>query len=130
MNTASTPPVPPEDIADDLDAVADLLEGRGWCRGAFEDGDDRLCLVGGLNLRFSGNPDTLRLDLERSAYERYLAARRAVIDEITTRAGTTGEEVSITTWNDRHATGQDEVVDLLRDLAVKTRPDAGDGGTL
>lgn len=101
-----------------LRRAAALIERRGWCRGEFQDVEGRVCLEFAL-LCAQG----------REATE----ARRLVEEELAGR-GSAGQP--LVAWNDHHAAGELEVLDVLRAAAARavtdlraSRPHAGRGAT-
>ena len=98
-----------------LRRAAALIERRGWCRGEFQDVEGRVCLEFAL-LCAQG----------REATE----ARRLVEEELAGR-GSAGQP--LVAWNDHHASGELEVLDVLRAAAARataaSRPSAERGAT-
>ncbi len=84
-----------------LERAAELIERHGWCRGAFRDGQGRLCVDFALLLAgLHGNA----------------RARQCVLAELRCRGA--GAR-SVVDWNDSHARGELEVLDVLRHAAKR-----------
>lgn len=93
-----------ERVARHLDAAADLLETKGWCRGLFADNQGRHCLAGALQ----------SVGHHPSAYR---GATDALVDTLRTQ----GEKGAwITDWNDRQKDKR-KVIRLLRTTSKRLR---------
>ncbi len=117
--------VPNEELADYIDAAADLLD-KGWVQGRYEDWDwdenvTKHCAVGALSRALG--------DLKSSCSIRFsslmrAAADRLVADEVVGRASVVEWPDSIDAligWNDQTSRTQSQVVDLFRRTAKDLR---------
>lgn len=109
-----------EQLANDLDGTADVIEAVGWSRGDFEDHKTReVCLLGGMRKHLTG--EARGEVASRALWDRWHGMYSALTHGLKEHQG--ASEVSIAGWNDWEAGSQAEVVELLRDLAIKHRPD-------
>jgi hypothetical protein len=109
-----------EQAAADLDAAADVIDVRGWCRDALKDVQGRVCAQGAVLVAIRGvdtQPlvlavtveDVARMDAAMLELRRYLA-----LDD-------PHRAVSVPYWNDLVARNQEEVTDALRRAAKDVR---------
>jgi hypothetical protein len=107
-----------EQAAADLDAAADVIDVRGWCRNKLKDEQGRTCAQGAVLVAIRGvsQPlvlvtvtDAMRMDAAMQELRRYLAPRYD------------GRDASVPYWNDLVARNQEEVTDALRRAAKDVR---------
>jgi hypothetical protein len=107
-----------EQAAADLDAAADVIDVRGWCRNRLKDEQGRTCAQGAVLVAIRGvsQPlvlvtvkDAMRMDAAMQELRRYLAP---LYD---------GRDASVPYWNDLVARNQEEVTDALRRAAKDVR---------
>lgn len=82
-------------VQEDLNAVADPLEERGWCQGVTRDFQGRFCLGGAIGWV-----------LDVTTGQRWKLARQ----EVQLRIGT----LSVASWNDTPGRTVEEVLAVLR----------------
>jgi hypothetical protein len=106
-----------EQAAADLDAAADVIDVRGWCRDALKDVQGRVCAQGAVLVAIRGvdkplvlavREDVARMDAAMLELRRYLA-----LDD--------PHRASVPYWNDLVARNQEEVTDALRRAAKDVR---------
>lgn len=96
-----------------LDAAADLLERDGWTQGQMY-GDGRRCMVGAMLSATTGIEYTVGAsDFTEDQRNVYREGHGAVEELLGTP--------TLTNWNDKPERTQEEVVQVLRDAAVKWR---------
>jgi translation elongation factor EF-Ts len=109
-----------EQAAADLDAAADVIDEKGWCRNKLKDEQGRMCAQGAVLVAIRGvsQPpvlvtvkDRLRMDAAMDELKRYLALD---VDGVQ-------RHVSVRYWNDLLAHTQEEVTDALRRAAKDVR---------
>ncbi len=88
------------DVADVLNRAADHIEGYGWTKGTFEDGDGHVCLIGALDKA---------TDIVHVPTWVMFEAAEALRDEI--------GDTSLIRWNDAEERTEAEVLALLRKVA-------------
>lgn len=96
------------DVADVLEAAAEVIEVKGWCQKESVDGEGRVCVLGAVQSAdlLNRHPLTVR-------------AMRALRN----RLGLV-QNYDVIAWNDRPGRTEGEVLDLLKHTAKDLRNEA------
>lgn len=95
-------------VADNLNKAADLIEQRGWVRGALIDAHNRMCIRGAINMARTGDPVGWDTHAEDRAVAEFLN-----LPEITFQSR--ANDLAI--WNNKKERKQEEVIAALRGAA-------------
>lgn len=104
----------PEQIADDLDAAADILITDGWCQNGFSDDEGRVCALGAIGRATLGDAYPFLVDKPADQRERYYVACWEISEQVP-------HHNHVPIWNDDPKRTEDDVHDLLRDTAKQLR---------
>lgn len=109
----------PNDPAEVLEAAADALEVYGRVNGVGEEADGRMCVLGAIAYALGEVP------MEWHRPNVLLCPAASLLAEHLTRLKPTYSRLPwdfrVWTWNDSHATTDDEVIDTLRRCAKDLR---------
>lgn len=101
------------DVADVLEAAADIIERDGWCQGAFE-ANGSVCLLGALRKATIGTTHIYDVGVSAEGLADYGHARDAVSNLV-------GFQDLASGYNDAPGRTEFEVIDTLRHCAEALR---------